>query len=104
MTSSDWFAILNISEHGVDFLLDGYFSFYEFALNLTVSLLLTGVIVAYFRMAHLITQPTFITVMSLIGVSLVICDILARHWCLAVKRYVHRALIYTVVDEPIKVH
>lgn len=98
ITSGDRWALLNILEKdSLRFMMEEYFSYYEFSFNCMVAIILMAMINLYFFISCQINIVNFWSVTLACTVFTVIFHELAIFWLLATKRFVRKLLLFSLI-------
>lgn len=98
ITSGDWNAFLNIREKDtLGFMMEEYFSYYEFSMNFLISLIITAFAVIYLALIAWIDSATLWMVLAVVTPGILIFHELAVFWLLATKRFTGKLIWYSLL-------
>ncbi len=96
ITSGDRWALINIIEKdSLEFLMQEYFSFYQFSFNLMVSIVISLVILFFLSIFRKIKFVYYIFI--IIFIFLILLDNLTEFWLLSTKRFVRKLIIFSLL-------
>jgi len=98
ITSGDRWALLNLLEKdALRFMMEEYFSYYEFSFNCMVAIILTEVVNLYFFISGQLTSNLFWIITIVCFILIIIFHELTCFWLLATKRFVRKLLLFSLV-------
>ncbi|MCF8057242.1 MAG: hypothetical protein K9K37_11475 [Desulfocapsa sp.] len=98
ITSGDRWAILNILEKdSLRFMMEEYFSYYEFSFNCMVSITLTELINLYFLISGQLTNTSFWIITVVCFIFIITFHELSVFWLLATKRFTRKLILFSLI-------
>lgn len=98
ITSGDRWALLNILEKdSLRFMMEEYFSYYEFSFNCMVAIILTEMINLYFLISDQLTNSYFWIITVACFILIIIFHELSVFWLLATKRFTRKLILFSLI-------
>jgi len=98
ITSGDRWALLNILERdSMRFMMEEYFSYYEFSFNSMLTIILAEIINLFFYFTNRLTCESFWIITSVCLILIVLFHELTIFWLLSTKRFARKLILFSLL-------
>ena len=100
ITSGDRWALINILENDTtNFMIQDYFTYYQFSFNSFISLILTTILSCFLYSFGLINSQTFWWTLLILSILILFLHERTVFWLLATRRFSRKIILYSMLKD-----